>query len=178
MIKPYKYALFGAGALFAYILWKKRPKSGGFSGAEYPGPPGTPAIRNNNPFNLIKTGTQWQGKVTADYPDNDRFEKFQSYYYGFRAGLKNVKTQYDRGYNSIEKLISRLTPPEKTGGDNPDKSVDDFIHDVAEKMGHNIKSVFPWTKDNVKALAKVIVDTEAGTPNFSQTEFEKVWPNV
>lgn len=173
-----KYALFAAVGVF--LIWLLRPKGVATMTPlkSYPGPDGPISVRNNNPFNLIKSGTQWQGKVTSQFPDTDGFEKFESYYYGFRAGLKNVKTQYDRGYKSIDKLIRRLTPPLSSGGDNPDNDVNDFVHRVAEKMQHNIFSPFVWNQVNVSALAEAIVDTEAGKPNFSPSEFLKVWQEV
>jgi len=175
--KEYLYAIGG----ISIALWLFKPKSG--TGVlspvrAYPGPDGVPSIRNNNPFNLIKTGEGWQGKVTDQYPVTDGFEKFVDYYHGLRAGLKSTRTQYNRGYNSIEKLINRITPPKRLGGDNPNAAVEDFIHYVAETMGHPIHTRFAWTKPNVEALTRAITKTEAGKDNFSQSEFEKVWQSV
>jgi len=175
--KQYLYAFGG----ISIALWLFRPKSG--TGVlspvrAYPGPNGVPAIRNNNPFNLIKSSERWQGKVTDQYPTTDGFEKFVDYYYGLRAGLKSTKTQYNRGYNSIEKLINRITPPKRLGGDNPDVDVENFIHYVAAEMSHSMHTQFAWTKTNVEALTRAITKTEAGKDNFSQTEFLKAWQNV
>lgn len=172
--KKYIYLLGAAGV----ALWLFKPKGG--TGVlsplrAYPGPDGPPAIKNNNPFNVIKSGNDWQGKVTDQYQNTDGFEKFVDYYHGLRAGIKNAKTQYDRGYNSIDKLIRRLTPPLSAGGDNPNQSVDDFVHKVAEQMSHTPFRKFAWTKNNVENLTRAITCMEAGRPNFSQIEFEKVW---
>jgi len=174
-----KTYFYGLGAFLALVYFL-RPRTSTWSDnvKKWPGPDGVPSVRNNNPFNLIKTGTPWLGKVTNLYPDTDGFEKFIDYRSGFRAGLKNLKTQYGRGYNSIEKLIKRVTPPRSAGGDNSNEAVDDFVHAVAAEMGHNIKTQFPWTKDNVQALCNVVTRVEAGKPNFSPEIFNELWPTI
>ncbi len=73
-------------------------------------------IRNNNPGNLIKSSNPWKGKV--DNPNNhSRFEQFATVEYGIRAMMRNIVTQFKRGYNSISALINKWAPAfeNKTG---------------------------------------------------------------
>ena len=66
--------------------------------------------RNNNPLNIRKSSSAWQGKIT---PSGDSaFEQFISMDYGYRAALRTMRTYINKyGANTIEKIISRWAPP-------------------------------------------------------------------
>ena len=66
-------------------------------------------ITNNNPFNIIKSGTHWYGAVE---PGTDaKFVQFESPVLGLRAGFMVIKNQLHAGYNTIAKIITRFAPP-------------------------------------------------------------------
>ena len=66
-------------------------------------------IRNNNPFNLVQTSINWQGKV---YPEDPRFETFANIAFGIRAGLLDLYNDWSRkGLKSISALITEFAPP-------------------------------------------------------------------
>lgn len=69
---------------------------------------------NNNPFNLreaidpkTKKPIAWKGRIGA----NKGFVKFKRNEDGFRAGALNAIGHINRGSNTIEKLINKLSPP-------------------------------------------------------------------
>ena len=65
-------------------------------------------LRNNNPFNLQKTGDKWQGKI----PGNDsRFETFDSVENGIRAGIIDIVGDIAKdGKNTFAKLFEEFAP--------------------------------------------------------------------
>lgn len=66
-------------------------------------------IRNNNPFNIRKSGESWLGKL-PNSTDSD-FEQFVNIRFGIRAGLVLLRT-YIRKYNlcSVSSIINRFAP--------------------------------------------------------------------
>lgn len=69
----------------------------------------TRGVRNNNPFNIRRSGTRWQGKL---YSGKDKsFEVFTSMEYGIRAGIITLRT-YVRVHKltSVKAIISRFAP--------------------------------------------------------------------
>lgn len=83
--------------------------------------------RNNNPLNIRITGERWIGKVS---PNTDgSFEQFESMGYGFRAALKTIQNYISKGYNTIEKIITRWAPPQ----DN--NNTTSYIANVASRTG-------------------------------------------
>lgn len=89
-------------------------------------------IAFNNPGNLDRTNSKWLGKV---YVNSARQEKFITPEYGVRAWGINALGKINKGYNTLEKLLTLLTPPHenKTG---------DYISSSAAALG--------WTVDEVK----------------------------
>lgn len=89
-------------------------------------------IAFNNPGNLDRTNSDWLGKV---YVNSARQEKFITPEYGVRAWGINALGKINKGYNTLEKLLTLLTPPHenKTG---------DYISSSAAALG--------WTVDEVK----------------------------
>lgn len=89
-------------------------------------------IAFNNPGNLDRTNSEWLGKI---YDNNARQEKFITPEYGVRAWGINALGKINKGYNTLEKLLTLLTPPHenKTG---------DYISSSAAALG--------WTVDEVK----------------------------
>jgi hypothetical protein len=68
-------------------------------------------IRNNNPLNIRRTATKWQGMMlTQTDPD---FCQFQSLEYGWRATFRLLTRNYfaKYGLDTIRKIVSRWAPP-------------------------------------------------------------------
>lgn len=66
----------------------------------------TRGYRNHNPLNIRK-GQQWLGLTQGKDQD---FCSFSSPEYGYRAAWIIMHTYYRKGYNTIEKIISRWAP--------------------------------------------------------------------
>jgi hypothetical protein len=84
-------------------------------------------IRNNNPGNIRRDSTQWQGLAPSQ--SDPSFWQFVSMDYGVRAIGKIVQTYQDRyGLNTVRGIISRWAPPSEndTGA---------YVANVAYGMG-------------------------------------------
>lgn len=65
-------------------------------------------LRNNNPLNIRHDADLFQGEIKG----NDKlFKTFSSMPYGYRAAFVILATYLSKGYNTIEKIISRWAPP-------------------------------------------------------------------
>lgn len=99
-----KIMLFFA-VLFGYWYFFVRDKAIKIMGNSKNAPLG---IRNNNPLNIRKSSTVWQGEVTPD----SAFEKFESIDYGMRAALMLLRSYYTKyGKKTITDIINRWAPP-------------------------------------------------------------------
>ena len=104
------------------------------------------ATRNNNPFNIVygpaigASNITWEGKVSHNPEVENTFEVFKNNTFGFRAGMLNSLTHYDK-YNdkTVEKLIKRHAPKKgdiiKGKDENPNQS--NFINFVSKNL--NVK---------------------------------------
>lgn len=82
-------------------------------------------IKNNNPFNLRKSGNKWLGKI----PSDNAFEKFTAPYYGYRAALVLLRTYFTRyRINNIHGIVSRFAPPSENDTANYIKFVCQKTH--------------------------------------------------
>jgi hypothetical protein len=71
----------------------------------------TRGIRNNNPGNIDRNATKWQG-MAADQSGDKRFIVFTSPQYGIRALARTLLT-YQSKYrlDTVRKIINRWAPP-------------------------------------------------------------------
>ena len=84
-------------------------------------------IRNNNPGNIDRDGTQWEGMAAAQ--TDPRFVVFVDPQHGIRAlGRILVNYQVKHHLNTVAGLIGRWAPP----SENPTQSYVDF---VARRLG-------------------------------------------
>lgn len=72
----------------------------------------TRGYRNNNPGNIrltYKNGAKyfWKGEIEGT---DKSFKTFKSMAYGYRAIFALLKEYISKGYNTIEKIISRYAP--------------------------------------------------------------------
>jgi hypothetical protein len=65
-------------------------------------------LRNNNPLNIRHNADVFQGEIKG----KDRsFKTFETMPYGYRAAFVMLGTFLSRGWNTIEKIVSRWAPP-------------------------------------------------------------------
>ena len=77
--------------------------------------------RNNNPLNIRHNADVFQGEIKG----NDKsFKTFSSMPYGYRAAFVTLGTYLSRGWNTIEKIISRWAPPSENNTEGYIKSVE------------------------------------------------------
>jgi hypothetical protein len=113
----------------------------------------TRATRNNNPFNIVygpaigAGNIMWEGKLEYNPEIEDTFERFQDNVYGYRAGVLNTISHYDRGNKTVEQLIKVHAPKKgdiiKGRNENPNQR--NFINFVSKRL--NVK---PDQKINIK----------------------------
>ncbi|MCL2727059.1 MAG: structural protein P5 [Bacteroidales bacterium] len=65
-------------------------------------------LRNNNPLNIRHNKDVFQGEVTGS---DKAFKTFSTMPYGYRAAFVTLATYNSRGWNTIEKILSRWAPP-------------------------------------------------------------------
>jgi hypothetical protein len=65
-------------------------------------------LRNNNPLNIRHSAEQFQGETTGA---DQAFKTFISLPYGYRAAFITLATYRSKGYNTIEKIVTRWAPP-------------------------------------------------------------------
>lgn len=112
-------------------------------------------VVNNNPMNLKDDGSPWQGwdKTSRD----EDFIKFDNPEAGARAGMLNHLTHFERGDNTVDKLLERASPR----SDNPD--FDEYADYVAEQMGVDRDEQIDLEDENIgNAFALAVVDFELG----------------
>lgn len=80
-------------------------------------------IRNNNPGNIDRNATEWQG-MADDQSTDPRFIVFKTPEYGIRALAKTLLAyQSQHGLNTIKGIINRWAPPVENNTDAYVKAV-------------------------------------------------------
>lgn len=113
----------------------------------------TRGIRNNNPGNIVKTSTPWNGEVQGN---DNRFKTFATP----QAGINAMSTLLDRYYNNgratVADIISKWAP-------SSENNTLAYIKDVAKNMGVSATQKLNLSDANVKAtLIKAIMQHENG----------------
>ena len=86
-------------------------------------------IRNNNPLNIRRTSTQWEGlhPVQADR----EFCQFIDMKYGYRAAFRLLMKYYRKyGLHSVQAIINRWAPP--SDGNATNAYVKQVVNDLAK----------------------------------------------
>lgn len=125
-------------------------------------------MRNNNPGNLRISTTPWKGKIPADKNTDGSFEQFTSYPWGVRALIKQLKTDFSRGNNTIRKLVSKYAPANEN-------DTESYINAVSSmtKIGPDV----PLNADynTLAAFSKAIGYHENGTTAITDEDFAEAW---
>lgn len=78
-------------------------------------------LRNNNPLNIRHSADVFRGEVKGA----DRaFKTFSYMPYGYRAAFVILGTYLSRGWNTIERIISRWAPPSENNTEGYIRSVE------------------------------------------------------
>lgn len=114
-------------------------------------------LRNNNPGNIRKSSSRWQGKVT---PSQDpQFEQFVSMAYGYRAMFKLLGNyQKKQGLHTLREIIGRWAPP----GEN---HTDIYIQAVAKgaEMSPD-QRIETGSKNEMVPIVAAMSQVENGVP--------------
>ena len=78
-------------------------------------------LRNNNPLNIRHNADVFQGEVKGT---DKSFKTFVSMPYGYRAAFVTLATYLSRGWNTVEKIISRWAPPNENNTEGYIKNVE------------------------------------------------------
>jgi hypothetical protein len=128
-------------------------------------------IRNNNPGNVKRGSSPWNGKIPFSQSTDQLFEQFEAYKYGVRVMIYELQNNYiNDGYNTVDKIMRRYNPP---GNIN-------YIDYVARRLGVGIHDTLTANKATLKALVQAIARWENGTTaNVPETitneQFEIAW---
>jgi len=140
------------------------------------------ATKNNNPFNIVygpaigASNIDWEGKVKHNPEVEDTFEVFENNAFGFRAGILNTLTHYDRdGLNTVEQLITKHAPKKgdiiKNGDENPNQR--NFINFVSKNLGVNPNQEINLKDRKVMKEYARLVATFEGHQNIQDNDLDK-----
>lgn len=106
----------------------------------------TRGLRNNNPGNIRLTpGSVWVGEVAGS---DKSFKTFKDIQHGYRAIFVTLNGYLKKGYNTIEKIISRYAPP----SDN--NHTEGYINTVVKRTGISRDKVL--TQSDREALKRIV----------------------
>jgi hypothetical protein len=111
----------------------------------------TRGLRNNNPGNIRKSATNWQGQAPAQ--TDSAFVQFVSPEYGIRALAKILTSYMGRGLNTIASIISTYAPASEN-----DTAA--YINAVSAQTG--LAPTAPLTTAEIAALVPAIIHHENG----------------
>ena len=112
-------------------------------------------LRNNNPLNIIRSATKWQGM--SETQTDKQFVQFKTLAYGYRAAFLLIRT-YMRKYGllSIEQIIRRWAPPSEN-------NTAAYIRTVSEMLGIKRDAMLHWQNEaEMIALVQAMAYVENG----------------
>ena len=121
-------------------------------------------LRNNNPGNLKRGASAWQGKIPFPQSKDKTFEQFSSVAYGIRAMYKDLIHDINKGKNTVKSLISEYAPKEEN-------NTEAYINKVCKTLG--IKPTDKLTSINsafLLVLGRAIVKVEIGKDHVLITD--------
>jgi hypothetical protein len=123
----------------------------------------TRGIRNNNPGNIDRDGTPWQG-MADDQSSDKRFIVFKSAPYGIRALARVIVTYQDKhGLSTVRRIIGRWAPP-------VENDTEAYVDAVAASVGVGPDDVINVHDFNVmKPLVKAIIKHENGVQPYADS---------
>ncbi len=128
-------------------------------------------LRNNNPGNLIRTSSQWKGKIPFSQSKDSHFEQFTDIAWGIRAFFIDVMGDIKEGTNTLVKLITEYAP-------EFENNTQAYINNVSYFTGWDKNAVIPLTKSAMFTLAKAKFRVELGENYSSKIDnatYEEAW---
>ena len=132
-------------------------------------------IRNNNPLNIRRSATRWQG--AREEQKDKSFVQFKSMAYGYRAAWKILQSYYERFSRqgkpfTVRNIISRWAPP-------TENDTEAYIISVLKlgSLGGKEKLLPPSNTSGYGRLSRMIAamtTIECGIP-FGQVDMEAVY---
>lgn len=127
----------------------------------------TRGIRNNNPGNIERNATRWQG-MSSDQSRDERFIQFDHAKWGIRAIARILITYQDKRrakdgspIDTIQEIIDRWAPP----FENP---TDRYAHHIALVLSTGVNEVIDvYEYDTMINLVKSIIHFENGVQPYS-----------
>lgn len=127
-------------------------------------PDNTRGERNNNPGNIRKSGSNWQGKVDGVDPS---FETFADPESGLRALAKLLKNyQVNYGLRTVRAIVSRWAP-------NTENNTAAYVKSVAERLGVGPDDAINLNDQaTLAALVEAIVIHENGRNIYADAQID------
>lgn len=119
----------------------------------------TRGLRNNNPGNIRKTGTTWQGMAPPEQQTDPEFIVFQGPEWGIRALVRILYTYRSQGVLTVRQIISRWAPP----SENDTAS---YISAVAKRVGVGPDEPLTYPAQ-LTPLVEAIITHENGVQPYS-----------
>ena len=123
----------------------------------------TRGIRNNNPLNIRRSSTHWQG-ARKEQTDKS-FVQFETMAYGYRAAWKILQTYYERFCTqgkpyTVRNIIERWAPPTENDTEN-------YIRTVLKLSGLGGNENFPQPSrggcyERMERLLRAMTTMECG----------------
>ena len=128
--------------------------------------PNTRGIRNNNPFNIVRSSSRWLGKVDST---DKKFEQFSNMEYGVRAGVLLLRNYIRKSrdsvsrvpINTLSRIINRFAP---CSDGNDTESYISFVQQYfASSLGESISRdyVFKYPSSEFATLCCAIMFYES-----------------
>lgn len=126
-------------------------------------------IRNNNPGNIRRSSTAWQG--LAPQQTDSQFFQFVDPVYGVRAMARILMTYRDvHKLSSIRGIVERWAPP--NGVDNHGKAYtqnsDAYVQHVAKALGISADVPLTWNSEQLAQLIEVMIQHENGKQPYTR----------
>jgi hypothetical protein len=114
-------------------------------------------LRNNNPGNIKRDGTQWQGMSPTQ--SDPTFVQFTDPLWGIRAMARVLTNYMNRGLRSVSDIIGTWAPPSEN-------DTEAYVAAVANSMGVDPNAALGTA--NLPGLVSAIIEHENGTQPYSQ----------
>lgn len=134
-------------------------------------------IRNNNPGNVLRSRTAWQGEKPWAPGDDEEFEVFLTPEDGIRAIAVTLLTyQRKHGLRTVAGMIGRWCPPVHTFPDGTKKPQDTagYARRVAAAVGVMPDDHFDAARpDLMRPFLKAVIQQENGRQPYTDAQIDE-----
>lgn len=121
-------------------------------------------IRNNNPGNIERTATTWQGMAVVQA--DPRFIVFSEPFYGIRALARILRTyRQNHGLTTVRGIINRWAP-------SFENDTDAYVRHAARALGVAPDEPLSFDASQLRTLVAVIIQHENGQQPYSMAELD------